>query len=529
MTIRDTIPNNGSVSALRHVYYLWFLLLTLLLLKVGASPVSADTLNVQRIPYANQYEAAVRISQLVYPFGEKGTPPYRAGVVILVNGEDHLEALIGASLIHHPRNGPLLYTQEDALPKITRDEIVRLAPSGTGSEAQILVVGGPDSVSDGVVREIENLGFTTERIGGDDVFETAAQVDKFLVYQGLIYHIKTKRDIIVFPEELFTESAIPASWVAHWDTSVLFARGASLPRATIEAIKARAEPPRIFIVGGTHVVPASVERELARLRVASVDRISGGTPTEVAVNFAKFKKGDFGWGATTKGSKAFVLTDFNDKKDVMSAIAGSILGHLGKHAPVLFTSGDTLDAITEEYLVSVQPFITFTPANIQKNHGYILGNTDTVGLSVESLFHDLLSGDNNLAITSVRIDPQETTVGESVRITLHAHNFSIEKRRYTIPLLVNGRLEQVQSVILEGVSDKDQSPDTDVVFTVVKQDEGEYTVETGGVTGTFKVKAEPKKASQGVVFLAFLALGIFLCAGVLVVFQRRRKVENIVQ
>jgi len=507
----------------KNVYKIIILLIFFTITAVAPGAL-ADTLNIQRIHYSDQYEAAVEIAKLVYPFGADGRYPYRAGTVILVNGDNHLDALIGSSLIHHPRNGPILYTKQGTLPAITRTELLRLSPSGVGSESQVLLVGGINSISAEIESNIQNLGFTTSRIGGDNVIETAAEVDKFLVFQGYIYHLILKRDIILFPEELFAETAIPASWIAHWDASVLITKKNGLPEATKRAIEEREIPPDVFIIGGENVVSPAVEKELRALPVDAVERISGRTPSEIAVNFAKFQKDDFGWGLTERGSKAFVLVRAQEKTDYMSAIAASILGHLGKHAPILLTDGATIDQATRDYLKSVQPFIPFTPANISENHGYILGNEEVISREVESDFNDLIVGDNNLAVVLADIDRTEVRPGEPVTVTIHVHNFGPDRDTFTIPLTVNGEVEQTETVTIDGIPEDLILPDdTNVVFMITKNEPGTYMVEAGGFETSFRVTSSGGTLSLSSLWWFVVIVILVMASGVGFFFGRKKK------
>lgn len=483
----------------------------------------ADTLVIQRIASEDQFDAAVRISKLVYPFGQAGKYPYKAGAVILVNGHRHLEALVGASLIHHPRNGPILFAETNQLPKATRDEILRLAPSGIGSESQVLIVGGEDSISSGVESEVKKMGFTVSRIKGKDIFEMAAAVDKFLVYQGFIYHLVTKRDIIIFPEERKPETAIPASWIAHWDASVLFSAKDGLPPATKEAILARSVPPDVFVIGGEDVIPERIISEIKALPVGDIERISGKNPYEIAANFAKYQKDDFGWGYAERGSRAFVIGRAETESDIMGLIAASILGHLGKHAPVLLTDGQALDPATRDYLKSVRPYLPFSPANIAENHAYVLGNERAILPAVEAELHDLIAGDNNLAVVEAGIDKQTAAPGEAVKILLHLHNFNEEEARYDIPLKINGRLVETKQVTIEGIGKDLTVHDDESVEFVIRMDEpGEYYVDAAGFTAVFRVKPEgwvlSPLAGGGVLLGLFVILAGALSWG----FVRRR-------
>lgn len=68
-----------------------------------------------------------------------------------------------------------------------------------------------------------------------------------------------------------------------------------LPPYTRNVIQ-KTQNANVYIIGSTISISNAVEQEIRKLNVKFVDRISGSTPYEVAVNFAKYKSpvGNFG-------------------------------------------------------------------------------------------------------------------------------------------------------------------------------------------------------------------------------------------
>jgi hypothetical protein len=102
----------------------------------AAERFTPDSKNVFRVFGADVYQTAVAVSQLVYPGARTDAhPDAQPGVVILApsgSGVEpfYAEALPAAALVHHPRNGPVLYTAPDRLSSDTATEIQRLNPKG---------------------------------------------------------------------------------------------------------------------------------------------------------------------------------------------------------------------------------------------------------------------------------------------------------------------------------------------------------------------------------------------------------------
>ena len=144
------------------------------------------------------------------------------------------------------------------------------------------------------------LGFKTKRILGTSFYETAAKVAEFLNYP---------QNIMIVSSEDYREGLPACAMAAHMGEPILFATGNDLPSYTRSAIQKNPNA-SVYIIGSTNTISYEVAREIQSLNVKFLDRISGNTPYEVAVNFAKYKSpaGDFGWGRTEREGHAFTFT-----------------------------------------------------------------------------------------------------------------------------------------------------------------------------------------------------------------------------
>lgn len=102
-------------------------------------------------------------------------------------------------------------------------------------------------------------------------------------------------------------------------------------------------------MGPETVISKEVEQQLRAY--GKVTRISGKTPEENAIAFAKFKDNEtqFGWGVTKLGHGLVRLDNID------AAISSAAFAHFGKHAPMLVLQGTNLSQPLHQYLMSLQP------------------------------------------------------------------------------------------------------------------------------------------------------------------------------
>ncbi len=115
-------------------------------------------LDPTRASGANRYETAIAIS--------KAHPTFSKKVVILATGSDFPDALAASGLagVYH---APLLLTTPDSLAPAVKTEIDRIDPE------KVVIIGGTGAVSDAVRAQLEGDGYTVQRIGGVNRYETA--------------------------------------------------------------------------------------------------------------------------------------------------------------------------------------------------------------------------------------------------------------------------------------------------------------------------------------------------------------------
>jgi putative cell wall-binding protein len=204
-----------------------------------AAYATANTADeVTRLFGIDRYEAAEAIA------GQFGT---NVPVAYIAKGTDFPDALAGG-----PRaaleGGPVLLTSPDALPVPTREALLAAAP------ARIVILGGTDSVTQGVAAELAAYTQgTVTRHDGTDRYDVAALIAGQYTPPAPVVFIATGEK---FPDAL---SAGPAA--ARWGGPIMLTQFGELPARTVQELE-RLNPARIVILGGPLSVSPEVEAAL---------------------------------------------------------------------------------------------------------------------------------------------------------------------------------------------------------------------------------------------------------------------------
>lgn len=196
---------------------------------------------VVRIAGKDRYEVAANVSR------DSG---FWGGTVYVASGAGFADAVAAAG-VASVFGDPVLLTSPNALPTSIAAELRRLDPD------RIVVVGGPASVSDGVLRTLRGYG-TTVRVGGADRYEVSVNLAADLSAQFVAYggdpelYFATVTSGTAFADSLSA---------ANLGQPVLFTRPTALPGSVAPAF-ARYGIEWVTIVGGEATVASSVERQL---------------------------------------------------------------------------------------------------------------------------------------------------------------------------------------------------------------------------------------------------------------------------
>jgi hypothetical protein len=316
------------------------------------------TRNTTRVSGSDPAADAAGVASAVFPSSSDETRP---PAVVLVDKDDWQGAVAAGALVAAPLRAPILLSDGGGLPAVTSETLDRLKPKGAqlASGAQAILVGdkpGPPK------------GLKAARIRGGDPYTVAVAIDKF----SSVARGKPAGDVVVASGEKPEFSMPAAAWAARSGDPVLFTKKDTLPPQTIAALKQH-QKPHVYLLGPTTAVSATVEKELDKL--GRVTRIQSLDPVQNAIEFAKFNKGAFGWGANVPGQN-LTIANLNRPSD---AAAAAGLAANGIFAPLVLTSSPSLPRNLESYLLDIQPgFANGDPSKGVYNHVWLLGGGDAI-------------------------------------------------------------------------------------------------------------------------------------------------------
>jgi hypothetical protein len=216
-------------------------------------------------------------------------------------------------------------------------------------------------------------GFKTALVAGANPFERAAAIDRFFsAARG-----RPSNDVLLYSADS-AEWAMPAAaWAARAGDAVLPVRANAIPPPIRRALESH-ERPNVYLLGPERIISAGVANLLERERLArSVNRIDAPTPVENAIAFARYEKGDFGWGVAVPGYN-FTVANLSRPLD---AAAAASLATRGVFAPLLLTDeAARLPKPLEDYFLSVQPGYEDDPGDAVYNRAWILGDDEAISL-----------------------------------------------------------------------------------------------------------------------------------------------------
>jgi Cell wall binding domain 2 (CWB2) len=328
---------------------------------------TAATRNTIRVGGADAAADAAGVASALYPATGSGDRPT---AVVLVDSGDWQSAIAASVLAGPPIGAPLLLSDGEDLPAVSEDTLDRLAPKGSdlSKDAQVIRVG-PD-----VARP---AGYKTALIEGDNEFERAAATDRFFSAA----RAKPSGDVVLFSADS-PEFAMPAAaWAARSGDAALPVHHNSIPAPIAKALREHSRP-NVFVLGPESAISKQVITQLKKQKLArNVRRIEGPTPVENAIAFARYEKGDFGWGVVVPGYN-FTLASTDRPADAGAAAA---LATRGVFAPLLLTDDAAkLPPQLEEYFLSVQPGYEDDPAQAVYNRAWVLGDDKAVSVDQQA-------------------------------------------------------------------------------------------------------------------------------------------------
>jgi hypothetical protein len=333
---------------------------------------STATRNTIRVGGSDAVADAAGVAGALYPATGDGDRPT---AVVLVDQDDWATGIAASVLTGRPIGAPILLADGDELPAVSEDVLDRLDPKGSdlSRDAQVIRVGP------GTARP---EGFKTALIEGDNPFERAAAIDRFFsAARG-----KPSNDVVLFSADE-PEYAMPAAaWAARSGDAVLPVRRDAIPPPILRALGEH-DRPNVFVLGPESVISKAVLDRLKKRRTSrAVNRIEGPNPVENAIAFARYEKGDFGWGVVVPGYNFSVASTTRPS----DAAAAAALATRGVFAPLVLTDDpDELPQKLEEYFLSVQPGYEDDPGQAVYNRAWILGDDTAISVDQQAQIDQL--------------------------------------------------------------------------------------------------------------------------------------------
>ncbi|MDQ0482500.1 cell wall-binding repeat-containing protein [Guptibacillus hwajinpoensis] len=268
----------------------------------------SEEVEFKRISGDNRYETSRAFSEQ--------HPSNSLDTVILASGLDFPDALAGGVLNNKLNGNVLLVNDSESVIKQQLKEAKRVLKE----EGKVVILGEKAAVS----KKVEDAfakAFPVERLGGDTRYQTALKIadkvndnpDEVIVAYGLDF--ADALSIVPYA----TEKEIPI---------VLNTKGNHLQEDVAKYMTQNKNTlKKVTIIGGTEVVPTAVEKELKKLGIKTIERISGETRYMTSLEIAK---------------KLYPETDaiaLSNAYSFADALSGSRFA-FDHHLPVLLTDKD---------------------------------------------------------------------------------------------------------------------------------------------------------------------------------------------
>jgi hypothetical protein len=333
---------------------------------------STATRNTVRVGGSDAAADAAGVASALYPATADSDRPT---AVVLADQDDWVSGIAAAVLSGRPIGAPILLTDGSDLPSVTQDVLDRLQPKGSdlSKDAQVIRIGA------GTARP---EGYKTALIEGDTPFQRAAAIDRFFSAA----RAKPSNDVVLYSAEQGEYAMPAAAWASRSGDAVLPVSRNRIAPPIVKALREH-ERPNVYVLGPESVIDQRVVDQLKKQKLArSVNRIEGPNPVENAIAFARYEKGDFGWGIVVPGYNFSVASTTRPA----DATASAALGTRGVFAPLLLSDDAAeLPPNLEEYLLSVQPGYEDNPGQAVYNRAWIIGDDKAISVPQQAQIDQL--------------------------------------------------------------------------------------------------------------------------------------------
>lgn len=243
--------------------------------------------------------------------------------VILASGYKYTDVLT-ATVLGNEKKCPILLTSLDEVSDNTMKEIKRLGVD------EVIISGGPASVSEKVVSQLKKAGYNVRRIAGKDRYETAEKIGDEVRLTS-----NNKNEVILVDGTNFPDVITLSTLANQKRVPILLTQPKALNSVTNRLLGAwRID--KVTIGGEKTSVSKNVE-DTVKAKTKAVDRIGGATRYETAYKVAEQVR------RLTNNEKDLILVDGTKFPDgiTISSLAAKF------KAPILLTKPDKLHPVTE--------------------------------------------------------------------------------------------------------------------------------------------------------------------------------------
>jgi len=323
----------------------------LLLTAAGVAGATADA-TANRLAGGDRYQTSAAVAMATPTFANRT-------VAIIASGDAPADA-IAASYLSGASVAPLLLVERTRVPASVMTALADLNIEG------VILVGGGDVLTTGVVTQLEDAGYGVERINGPNRYETARLLAELLPKEAVGTFGAGKAAFVVRADN-FADALAAGPLSASQGLPILLTTSGVLhpsARAALTSLEIK----QVVLLGGTTVISQAVQDDLVAMGIA-VRREFGATRQETAVKLARIAVGELQFPLTR------VLLARGDAPDFADALAGASRGGQVA-APLLLTTGvQTVGSVTRDYLAANSATIATVD---------ILGGTGAISAGAEA-------------------------------------------------------------------------------------------------------------------------------------------------
>jgi hypothetical protein len=343
--------------------------------------VSVATRNTTRLGGADVASDAAAVARAVYPGLTAATRPL---AVVLVDEHDWLPALAASVLASAPTGAPILFSEGETLPAVSRQTLEAMHPLGAPSigGAQVISIGTSAPVPAGYVTRTVRVGVPTVTAAG--IEQLAVTLDG-----GAAPH-----DVIVLAASAAPALAMPAAGLAAESGAPILLVTPSRVPAPTGTVLAGLHRPTIYVIDaaaiGHHTMDELRHFGTVKSIAAGAAAASGEEAEAGAIEVARFIDGTFGWGVKEPGHGLV----FANATRPLDAPASALLSATGDYGPLLLLANATqVPPALASYLADIQPAYStpqFPPVRGAYNHGWLIGGEGAISAVIQAEIDSML-------------------------------------------------------------------------------------------------------------------------------------------